>query len=181
MANGLATPLRGERALVCPVFRRAGFLGLWCHLTLEEDIDGDNEAGIRARESKIYCAVVLDVCSRRVVGWSIDSSATADRRTGANPRRHSDALSHPRARITPTRRHQRRHRQTPPDRETSGLAASNHRPTSWISARMPGSGRPPAAFDAYSLVDSSADAAAPPRPTAYGPRFRCRTTLGRRG
>jgi len=29
------------------------------------------------REGKIYCAVVLDVFSRRVVGWSIDASATA--------------------------------------------------------------------------------------------------------
>lgn len=29
-----------------------------------------------AREGKLYCAVVLDVCSRRVVGWSIDSSPT---------------------------------------------------------------------------------------------------------
>jgi transposase InsO family protein len=29
------------------------------------------------REGKVYCAVVLDVCSRRVVGWSIDSAATA--------------------------------------------------------------------------------------------------------
>lgn len=29
------------------------------------------------REGKIYCAAVLDVCSRRVVGWSIDSSPTA--------------------------------------------------------------------------------------------------------
>src|SRR5699024_834697 len=29
------------------------------------------------REGKVYCAVVLDVCSRRVVGWSIDSSQTA--------------------------------------------------------------------------------------------------------
>jgi transposase InsO family protein len=29
------------------------------------------------REGKVYCAVVLDVCSRRVVGWSIDSSPTA--------------------------------------------------------------------------------------------------------
>jgi putative transposase len=29
------------------------------------------------REGRIYCAVVLDVFSRRVVGWSIDSSATA--------------------------------------------------------------------------------------------------------
>jgi transposase InsO family protein len=29
------------------------------------------------REGKVYCTVVLDVCSRRVVGWSIDSSPTA--------------------------------------------------------------------------------------------------------
>jgi putative transposase len=29
------------------------------------------------REGKVYCAVVLDTCSRRVVGWSIDSSPTA--------------------------------------------------------------------------------------------------------
>jgi putative transposase len=29
------------------------------------------------REGKVYCAVVLDVCSRRVVGWSIDSTPTA--------------------------------------------------------------------------------------------------------
>jgi putative transposase len=29
------------------------------------------------REGKIYCAVVLDTFSRRVVGWSIDSSQTA--------------------------------------------------------------------------------------------------------
>ncbi len=29
------------------------------------------------REGKVYCAVVLDAFSRRVVGWSIDSSQTA--------------------------------------------------------------------------------------------------------
>ena len=29
------------------------------------------------REGKVYCAVVLDVFSRRVVGWSIDSSQNA--------------------------------------------------------------------------------------------------------
>ncbi len=28
-------------------------------------------------EGKVYCAVVLDTYSRRVVGWSIDASATA--------------------------------------------------------------------------------------------------------
>ena len=29
------------------------------------------------REGKVYCAVVLDVFSRRVVGWSIDATQTA--------------------------------------------------------------------------------------------------------
>jgi putative transposase len=29
------------------------------------------------REGKVYCAVVLDVYSRRVVGWSIDATQTA--------------------------------------------------------------------------------------------------------
>ena len=31
----------------------------------------------RTREGKVYCAVVLDVFSRRVVGWSIDASPTS--------------------------------------------------------------------------------------------------------
>ena len=35
------------------------------------------------REGKIYCAVVLDVHSRRVVGWSIDASQTAALATNA--------------------------------------------------------------------------------------------------
>lgn len=35
------------------------------------------------REGKVYCAVVLDVYSRRVVGWSIDSSQTATLVTNA--------------------------------------------------------------------------------------------------
>ena len=35
------------------------------------------------REGKVYCAVVLDVHSRRVVGWSIDSSQTAGLATHA--------------------------------------------------------------------------------------------------
>lgn len=35
------------------------------------------------REGKVYCAVVLDVFSRRVVGWSIDSSPTATLVTNA--------------------------------------------------------------------------------------------------
>lgn len=35
------------------------------------------------REGKVYCAVVLDAWSRRVVGWSIDSVATAGLVTNA--------------------------------------------------------------------------------------------------
>ncbi len=35
------------------------------------------------REGKVYCAVVLDAFSRRVVGWSIDSSPTAALATNA--------------------------------------------------------------------------------------------------
>ena len=35
------------------------------------------------REGKVYCAVVLDVFSRRIVGWSIDSSATSGLVTSA--------------------------------------------------------------------------------------------------
>ncbi len=35
------------------------------------------------REGKVYCAVVLDVYSRRVVGWSIDASPTATLVTNA--------------------------------------------------------------------------------------------------
>ena len=38
---------------------------------------------MQAREGKVYCAVVLDVHSRRVVGWSIDSSQTAALATNA--------------------------------------------------------------------------------------------------
>lgn len=37
----------------------------------------------RTREGKIYCCVVLDVWSRRVVGWSIDSAPTAALATNA--------------------------------------------------------------------------------------------------
>jgi putative transposase len=35
------------------------------------------------REGKVYCAVVLDAWSRRVVGWSIDSSPSAALATNA--------------------------------------------------------------------------------------------------
>jgi transposase InsO family protein len=29
--------------------------------------------GIQAREGKVFCAAVLDACSRKIVGWAIDS------------------------------------------------------------------------------------------------------------
>jgi putative transposase len=37
----------------------------------------------QTREGKVYCSVVLDVFSRRVVGWSIDASPTASLVTNA--------------------------------------------------------------------------------------------------
>jgi putative transposase len=37
----------------------------------------------RTHEGKVYCAVVLDTSSRRVVGWSIDSTPTATLTTNA--------------------------------------------------------------------------------------------------
>ena len=37
----------------------------------------------RTREGKLYCCVVLDVHSRRVVGWSIDATASATLTTNA--------------------------------------------------------------------------------------------------
>jgi hypothetical protein len=45
------------------------------------------------REGKVYCAVVLDTYSRRVVGWSIDASPTAALVTNAFG--HGDRLPHP--------------------------------------------------------------------------------------
>jgi putative transposase len=38
---------------------------------------GDRHHRHPTREGKIYCAVVLDAYSRRVVSWSIDASQTA--------------------------------------------------------------------------------------------------------
>ena len=52
------------------------------------------------REGKVYCAVVLDTFSRRVVGWSIDSSQTSTLVTNAlsmaihNRRPTSDTIIH---------------------------------------------------------------------------------------
>lgn len=80
------------------LMRRAGLAGLpgrqrWRHVkpeTFAADLVKRDFARSRAnalwvtditehptREGKVYCAVVLDTYSRRVVGWSIDASPTA--------------------------------------------------------------------------------------------------------
>jgi putative transposase len=53
--------------LVNRQFNRAGRDQLWVTDITEHP----------TREGKLYCAVVLDACSRRVVGWSIDTTPTA--------------------------------------------------------------------------------------------------------
>jgi putative transposase len=53
--------------LVNRQFTRAGRDQLWVTDITEHP----------TREGKLYCAVVLDACSRRVVGWSIDTTPTA--------------------------------------------------------------------------------------------------------
>lgn len=55
------------RDLVDRQFTRGGPNQLWVTDITEH----------HTREGKLYCAVVLDVYSRRVVGWSIDASPTA--------------------------------------------------------------------------------------------------------
>lgn len=60
----------------------------------------------KTREGKVYCWAVLDVYSRRVVGWSIDSSPTAALATNAlgmaiDSRLGGDTTSEPRS--TPIR------------------------------------------------------------------------------
>ena len=59
------------------------------HVDRDFKRDGPNQLWVtditehRCREGKVYCAVVLDVFSRLVVGWAIDSSATAALPTNA--------------------------------------------------------------------------------------------------
>ena len=91
---------RGHQVGHCAVemlMRRAGIQGLTGRprlrkvpgvVTGENRVDRDFGRSMRdelwvtditehpTRERKIYCAVVLDAWSRRVVGWSIDSSPT---------------------------------------------------------------------------------------------------------
>ncbi len=59
--------------LVDRVFSRSGCDELWVTDITEHP----------TREGKVYCAVVLDAFSRRVVGWSIDASPTAALATNA--------------------------------------------------------------------------------------------------
>ncbi|WP_161630081.1 DDE-type integrase/transposase/recombinase [Nocardiopsis lucentensis] len=59
--------------LVDRQFSREGLNQLWVTDITEHPI----------REGEVYCAAVLDVCSRRVVGWAIDSSPTAALATNA--------------------------------------------------------------------------------------------------
>ena len=51
------------------------------------------------REGKVYCAVVLDVHSRRVVGWSIDATQTAALATNALSMAIANRSPHPDAGI----------------------------------------------------------------------------------
>jgi transposase InsO family protein len=59
------------------------------HVDRQFHRDGPNQLWVtditehRSREGKVYCAVVLDAFSRRVVGWAIDSAATAALTTNA--------------------------------------------------------------------------------------------------
>lgn len=71
--TGRPKQIRGVRAeptardLVDRQFSREGPNQLWVTDITEH----------KTREGKLYCAVVLDAYSRRVVGWSIDASPTA--------------------------------------------------------------------------------------------------------
>jgi putative transposase len=78
---GLPARTRGKRTqrlvtvtdLVRRDFRRDGPNQLWVTDITEHP----------TREGKVYCCVVLDAWSRRVVGWAIDSSQRADLATSA--------------------------------------------------------------------------------------------------
>ena len=71
-------------------FKRRSDVGISADLVDRRfDRDGPNELWVTditehpTREGKVYCAVVLDTFSRRVVGWSIDSSQTSTLVTNA--------------------------------------------------------------------------------------------------
>ena len=99
-AHGLAV----SRKTVALLMRRAGISGLPLRRRAKRvpaqktvtdlvkrkfTADGPNRlwvtdiTGHPTREGKVYCCVVLDVFSRRVVGWSIDSTQRADLATNA--------------------------------------------------------------------------------------------------
>ena len=100
MARGISVGIRAVEMLM----RRAGLQGVTGrpryrnvpnvatagdHVNREFDRNGPNQLWVtditehRTREGKVYCAVVLDAFSRRVVGWSIDASQTAALTTNA--------------------------------------------------------------------------------------------------
>jgi transposase InsO family protein len=82
---GLPARSRGKRTrklatvtdLVRRDFRRTGPNQLWVTDITEHP----------TREGKLYCCVVIDAWSRRVVGWAIDSRQRADLATSALPSR----------------------------------------------------------------------------------------------
>lgn len=53
------------------------------HRSKPNDLWVTDIAEHRSREGRVYCAVVLDAVSRRVVGWAIDSNPTAALATNA--------------------------------------------------------------------------------------------------
>src|SRR5215469_11574964 len=126
---GLPARTRGKRTrrlvtvtdLVRSDFRRDGPNQLWV-----TDITGHP-----TREGKVYCCVVLDAWSRRVVGWAIDSSQRADLATSAPGM--ATGLPRPRSR----RDHPRRPRhpvhvldihRTGPQGRAAALARQHRRP-----------------------------------------------------
>ena len=80
-AVAVTAPANGVACLACPrprisvdrFFRRELPNQLWLTDITEHP----------TREGKVYCAVVLDAFSRRVVGWSISHNPTTDLTTNA--------------------------------------------------------------------------------------------------
>jgi putative transposase len=63
--------------------RFGGRAGETTHRKMGRALRSDPYTEHPTREGKVYCAVVLDAWSRRVVGWSIDSSPSAALATNA--------------------------------------------------------------------------------------------------
>jgi putative transposase len=81
---GLAGATRGARNGAMPSPTRSPTT--WSTATSParaEPAVGDRQHRAPDPRGKLYCAVVLDTCSRRVVGWSIDATPTAGLVTNA--------------------------------------------------------------------------------------------------